>query len=80
MIKITYKQEPYHYEHAGSQPYDVETIVTLDEDISSDEAILAFIKVLNIATYKVSIDTLRKMIADLEWEYKDGERILQFMK
>ena len=76
MIKITYKQEPYHYEHSGSQPYDVETIVTLDEDISSDEAIIAFIKVLNIATYRVSIDTLKKLISDLEYEYSEGERIL----
>ena len=76
MIKITYKQEPYHYEHTGSQPYDVETVVTLNEDISSDEAIIAFIKVLNMATYRVSIDTLKDLVADLEYEYKDNERIM----
>ena len=76
MIKITYKQEPYNYEHIGGQPYDVETVVTLNEDISSDEAIIAFIKVLNIATYRVSIDTLKKLIAYLEFEYNDNERMI----
>lgn len=76
MIKITYKQEPYHYDFTGGQPYDIETVVTLNEDISSDEAIIAFIKVLNMATYRVSIDTLKRVIADLEYEYSDGERIL----
>lgn len=76
MLKITYKQEPYHYDFTGGQPYDIETVVTLNEDISSDEAIIAFIKVLNMATYRVSIDTLKRVIADLEYEYSDGERIL----
>lgn len=76
MIKITYKQEPYHYDFTGGQPYDIETVVTLNKDISSDEAIIAFIKVLNMATYRVSIDTLKRVIADLEYEYSDGERIL----
>ena len=76
MIKITYKQEPYHYDFTGGQPYDIKTVVTLNEDISSDEAIIAFIKVLNMATYRVSIDTLKRVIADLEYEYSDGERIL----
>jgi hypothetical protein len=76
MIKITYKQEPYHYEHTGGQPYDIETVVTLNEDISSDEAIIAFLKVLNMATYRVSIVTLKRVIADLEYEYSEGERIL----
>ena len=76
MIKITYKQEPYHYDFTGGQPYDIETVVTLNKDISSDEAIIAFLKVLNMATYRVSIDTLKRVIADLEYEYSDGERIL----
>ena len=76
MIKITFKQEPYYYENIGSQPYDIETVVTLNEDISSDEAILAFIRVLNMATYRVTIDTLKKIISNLEYEYDEEERIL----
>ena len=55
MIKITYKQEPYHYEHTGGQPYDIETVVTLNEDISSDEAIVAFLKVLKSSPLKLFI-------------------------
>ena len=29
-----------------------------------------------MATYRVSIDTLKRVIADLEYEYSEGERIL----
>lgn len=76
MIKIIIKQEPYHYEHAGNQPYDVETVFTLDEDISCDEAILAFMRALNIATYHATLDTLKRLVADLEYEYKDDDRIM----
>lgn len=76
MIKIVVKQEPYHYEHAGSQPYDIETVITLDEDIACDEAILAFMRALNIATYHATLDTLKRLVADLEYEYKDDERIM----
>jgi hypothetical protein len=76
MIKITFKQEPYHYEHTGGQPYDIETVVTLNEDISSDEAIIAFMRVLNIATYHATLKTLKDLVADLEYEYKDNDRIM----
>lgn len=76
MMKIIIKQEPYNYEHAGSQPYDVETVFTLNEDISADEAILAFMRALNIATYHATLETLKDLVADLEYEYKDNDRIM----
>lgn len=76
MMKIIIKQEPYNYEHAGSQPYDVETVFTLNEDISADEAILVFMRALNIATYHATLKTLKDLVADLEYEYKDDERIM----
>lgn len=76
MMKIIIKQEPYNYELAGSQPYDVETVFTLNEDISADEAILAFMRALNIATYHATLETLKDLVADLEYEYKDNDRIM----
>lgn len=76
MMKIIIKQEPYNYEHVGNQPYDVETVFTLNEDISADEAILAFMRALNIATYHATLKTLKDLVADLEYEYKDNDRIM----
>ncbi len=76
MIKIVVKQEPYNYPHSGSQSYDIETVITLNEDITCDEAILAFMKALNIATYHATLNTLKRLVADLEYEYKDDERIM----
>lgn len=76
MIKIIIEDKAYHYKHAGSQPYDVETVFTLDQDISCDEAILAFMRALNIATYHATLKTLKDLVADLEYEYKDDDRIM----
>jgi hypothetical protein len=77
MIKITYKQEPYHYDFTGGQPYDIETVVTLNEDISADMAIRAFLRLLNVATYHVTLKTLKNLVEDLETEgYADDDRIM----
>ena len=76
MIKIIYNQESYDYESAGKQEYDINTEIKLNDDISSIEAIEAFLKLLNIATYRVSIDTLERVIQDLKDEgYEETERI-----
>ena len=77
MIKIIYSQEPYCYEHAGEQEYSINTEIKLNEDISSIEAIKTFVKLLNMATYKVSVNTLEQVVQDLKDEgYYDTERIL----
>ena len=60
MIKIIYEQKAYHYECSGSQDYDINAEMVLNEDITSTDAILAFMKILQIATYRVDGDTLRK--------------------
>lgn len=77
MIKIIYNQEPYRYEHTGEQEYSINTEIKLNEDISSIEAIKAFVKLLNMATYRVSINVLEQVVQELKDEgYYDTERIL----
>lgn len=77
MIKIIYKQKPYRYNDVGYQDYKIDAEIELNEDISSRDAIIAFLKLLNIATYRVSIETLKDVIQDLQDEgYVDSERIL----
>jgi hypothetical protein len=68
MIKIEFHQEPYYYEHAGGQEYDINTTIKLNSDISSTDAILAFAKLLQIATYNITPDTLRAAADQLEDE------------
>lgn len=78
MIKIISKQSKYRYENIGEyQDYDLKTEMVLDDDINATDAIIAFIKILNIEGYRVSVDGLRKVIDCLKDEgYKEDERII----
>jgi len=77
MIKIISEQPKYRFEYAGYQDYDLKTEMILDNDINATDAIVAFMKILNIAGYRVSIDSLRKVIDCLKDEgYKEEERII----
>ena len=77
MIKMEYKQESYNYNVGDGQPYDIETNIVLDEDISADMAIKAFLRLLNVATYHVTLKTLKNLVEDLEMEgYNDNDRIM----
>lgn len=66
MIKIEYIQKPYNYGNVGGQPYEIKTTMDLDSDISATEALIAFARLLSIATYHISADTLRKAADELE--------------
>ena len=77
MIKMNYVQEPYNYDAFARQPYNIETNITLDEDISEDMAIRAFLRLLNVATYHATLKTLKNLVEDLEIEgYADDDRIM----
>ena len=78
MIKIINEQSKYRYENIGEyQDYDLKTEMVLAEGINATDAIIAFIKMLNIASYRVSVDSLRKVIDCLKDEgYKEDERII----
>ena len=77
MIKMNYVQESYDYDVFDGQPYNIETNITLNEDISADMAIRAFLRLLNVATYHATLKTLKNLVEDLEAEgYADDDRIM----
>lgn len=75
MIKITYEGKKYDYGTVGSQMYDIETKIEMDEDCSVDDVIIAIAKLMNIATYHVSVNTIRSACDRIEEEYGDGRII-----
>lgn len=76
MIKISFKQKPYFYEAVGDkQPYTITTELALDEDIEIYEAIKAFCRILNIASYYVTADQIQNVANRLKEDY-DNDRIL----
>lgn len=77
MIKMNYVQEPYNCNDFDGQSYNIETNITLNEDISADMAIKAFLRLLNVATYHATLKTLKNLVEDLEAEgYTDDDRIM----
>lgn len=77
MIKMNYVQESYNYDVFDGQPYNIETNIILDEDISADMAIRAFLRLLNVATYHATLKTLKNLVEDLEAEgYTNNDRIM----
>lgn len=75
MIKMTYEGKKYDYGTVGSQMYDIETKIEMDEDCSVDDVIVAIAKLMNIATYHVSVNTIRSACDRIEEEYGDGRII-----
>ena len=76
MIKINFEQKPYSYNAIGEeQPYTITTEMTLDEDIDIYEAVRAFCRILNIATYHVTPKNIQDVADKLEEEYGNN-RIL----
>lgn len=75
MIKMTYEGKKYNYGNVGSQMYDIETKIEMDEDCSVDDVIIAIAKLMNIATYHVSVNTIRSACDRIEEEYGDGRII-----
>ena len=75
MIKMTYEGKKYDYGTVGSQMYDIETKIQMDEDCSVDDVIIAIAKLMNIATYHVSVNTIRSACDRIEEEYGDGRII-----
>ena len=75
MIKMTYEGKKYNYGTVGSQMYDIETKIEMDRDCSVDDVIIAIAKLMNIATYHVSVNTIRSACDRIEEEYGDGRII-----
>lgn len=75
MIKIIYEEKSYCYENVGQQPWDIKSEITLDSDISSDYAVLAFIKMLGIAGFSVKTEERAKELLDKVKDLIDYEGI-----
>lgn len=76
MIKIIYEGIGYDYgEVIGAQNYNIQTQVEMNKDASVLDIIEAIAKVMNIATYRVSVETIRQVCDELEEEY-GGDRIM----
>ena len=58
MIKLTYEQKQYEYQNVGGQPYDMKTVMELNEDASLEEAVAMFMNFLKIVGYKIKKDTI----------------------
>ncbi len=75
MITVTYKQDSYGGQN--DQPYNIETNIAFNSDISAYGAMKGFIRLLNIATYPVTLSSLKDFVQELEEEgYKDNDRIM----
>ena len=71
MLKIVYEGENYNYGNAGKQPYDINTEIKVIEDATVTEAVEAFVKVLQIATYHIDRETMLNAVNEVfdEIEY-----------
>lgn len=58
MLKIVYEGKSYNYENVGSQPYDINTEITIVKDASVTDVVEAVIKALQIATYHIDRKTM----------------------
>ena len=76
MFEMSYEGKSYNYGEVGSQNYDIKTQVKITEENASPVDIIeAIAKLMNIATYTVTVDTIRKACDELEEEY-GGNRII----
>ena len=72
MLKIIYEGKSYNYEHIGkSQPYDINTEITIIEDASVTDVIKAVVKALQIAAYHIDRKTILDVVNNVfdEIEY-----------
>ena len=76
MIEMSYKGEKYDYGDQGKQGFDIETkMVMKEEDVSIADIIEAAAKLMNIATYRVTVDKIREACNELEEMY-GNDRII----
>lgn len=70
MIKMSYEQKRYFYEGEECyQPYDININIEMDEDSCITDIVAAMAKLMNMATYQVTVKKLREACDALEEEY-----------
>lgn len=70
MLKIIYEGKSYNYS-VGSQPYDINSEIAIIEDATVTDAVKAFVKALQIATYHIDRQTMLNAVNNVfdEIEY-----------
>jgi hypothetical protein len=64
MIKMTYEQKQYEYEHVGAQPYDMKVQMELKQDANLTEAIAMYMEFLRVATYRINKENIIEAVND----------------
>ena len=64
MIKMTYEQKQYEYEHVGAQPYDMKVQMELKQDANLTEAIAMYMEFLKVATYRINKENIIEAVND----------------
>ena len=71
MLKIVYEGKSYNYGNIGSQPYDINTEITIIDDASVTDIIEAVVKTLQIATYRIDrktmLDAVNNVFDEIEY-------------
>lgn len=66
MLKIVYEQKTYDFgADVGGQPYDIKAKIVVNEDATATEAIQAFVKMLRIADYRITEESLHRIFAEI---------------
>jgi hypothetical protein len=68
---MNYKQEPYNYGNTGSQNYNIEANIIMNEDASSYDVLEAMVRLMNTATYHIDVKVLLNFVE--EWAYENGQ-------
>ena len=64
MIKMTYEQKQYEYEHVGAQPYDMKVQMELKQDANLTEAIAMYMEFLRVSTYRINKENIIEAVND----------------
>jgi hypothetical protein len=70
MIKLSYEQKQYTYEHVGAQPYDMKVQMELKQDANLTEAIAMYMEFLKVATYRINKENIIEAVNDyFDYDY-----------
>ena len=64
MIKLSYFGENYNYGSTGKQEYDIKTEIDICPDAEMGQVVEALIKLLNIATYHTTRESVINAVND----------------
>lgn len=70
MIKFIYEQEPYHYDYAGGQAYDIKTEIVMNDDASITDIMEAIVRLTKNAGFIANKKSFLNAIEDI---FEDGE-------